>query len=554
MGIIINRVSLVALFYNCLILFVLNESKAQDWAKPIGGATLLSGNFGELRATHLHSGIDIKTGGVEGLPVICVQDGVVSRVAVSPVGYGLALYIDHPDGTTSVYGHLQRLEPRLAALVREIQYNKESFRIDENILFRQVRYRKGDTIAYSGNSGSSAGPHLHFEIRNTRTEHTWNPLLFYSVRDMKAPQVKSLGLYAVKADGRVELLRTCPVKNAGGGKYTVGRSVVPAGKIGLGVHVLDYMEDSWNKLGVYTLDVITGADTLYRLSMDSCSFFQSRLINDVKDFDRYKKKETFYRCFGNRQHELLAVRMQGDGTVNVEPDSVVKVTMCFSDINGNVSRLVLELKGKEAESECRSDDNILRYGVPYVLEQGNWRLELDADALFSSVERVTEVRTDTVSGREILILSRKDTPLYKKATLEVKGEFTEKSFVCELTSSGRKYPLPTTRTAGSLKAEIGSLNRYTVVDDTIAPSITYLGKGTGGTLRFRIKDNFSGIASYRGEVNGEWCLFSYDPRTAILQCLSTEPMFVKGKSNEVRIVVEDYARNRKGLSVKVTLP
>ena len=114
--------------------------------------------------------------------------------------------------------------------------------------------------------------------------------------------------------------------------------------------------------------------------------------------------------------------------------------------------------------------------------------------------------------------------------------------------------MPTTRTAGSLKAEIGSLNRYTVVDDTIAPSITDLGKGTGGTLRFRIKDNFSGIASYRGEVNGEWCLFSYDPRTAILQCLSTEPMFVKGKSNEVRIVVEDYARNRKGLSVKVTLP
>lgn len=554
MRIIINRVLLVAFFYNCLILFVLNDLKAQNLVKPIAGRTLLSGNFGELRATHLHSGVDIKTGGVEGMPVICIQDGVVSRIAVSPVGYGLALYIDHPDGTTSVYGHLQRFEPCLAALVREIQYEKESFRIDENVLSRQLCYRQGDTIAYSGNSGSSAGPHLHFEIRNTRTEHTWNPLLFYSVRDLKAPQVKLLGLYSVKEDGRVELLRTCPVKNVGGGKYSAGRCIVPAGKIGLGAHVLDYMEDSWNKLGVYTLDVVAGRDTLYHLSMDSCSFFQSRLINDVKDFDRYKKREIFYRCFGNRQHELLAVRMQGDGTVNVEPDSVVKVKMCFSDINGNASRLVFELKGKQTEPECLPADNILRYGVPYVLEQGSWHLELDADALFSSVERVAEVRTDTVSGREILILSRKDTPLYKKATLEVKGEFTEKSFVCELTSSGRKYPLPTTRTAGSLKAEIGSLNRYTVVDDTIAPSIIYLGKGTGGTLRFRIKDNFSGIASYRGEVNGEWCLFSYDPRTAILQCLSTEPMFVKGKSNEVRIVVEDYARNRKGLSVKVTLP
>ena len=194
MRIIINRVLLVAFFYNCLILFVLNDLKAQNLVKPIAGRTLLSGNFGELRATHLHSGVDIKTGGVEGMPVICIQDGVVSRIAVSPVGYGLALYIDHPDGTTSVYGHLQRFEPCLAALVREIQYEKESFRIDENVLSRQLCYRQGDTIAYSGNSGSSAGPHLHFEIRNTRTEHTWNPLLFYSVRDLKAPQVKLLGL------------------------------------------------------------------------------------------------------------------------------------------------------------------------------------------------------------------------------------------------------------------------------------------------------------------------------------------------------------------------
>lgn len=545
---------LVAFFYNCLILFVLNDAFAQKLVRPIKGTTLLSGNFGELRATHLHSGIDIKTGGVEGLPVICVQEGVVSRIAVSPVGYGLALYIDHPDGTTSVYGHLKRFEPRLAALVRKIQYAKESFRIDENVLDKQLYYRRGDTIAYSGNSGSSAGPHLHFEIRNTRTEHTWNPLRFYSIRDLKAPRVNSLGLYSVKENGLVEFIRTCPVKNTGPGQYSAGRYIVSAGKIGVGVHALDYMEDSWNKLGVYTLDVVVDADTLYRLSMDSCSFFQSRLINDVKDFERYKKRETFYRCFGNRQQELLAVTMKGDGTIKVEPDSVVQVKMYLSDINGNVSRLVFELKGKPSQPVCLSDNDILRYGIPHILEKGDWRVELDADALFFSIGRMADIRQDSVSDSEMLILSEKDTPLYRKGRLMVKGAFGEKSLLCEVTSSGRKYPLPTTRTAEGLKAEIGSLNRYMVVDDTIAPSIVYLGKGAGKTFRFKIKDDFSGIAFYRGEVNGKWCLFSYDPRTAILQCKSTEPVFMKGKTNYVRIIVEDFAKNRKERSVEIVLP
>ncbi len=554
MGKRLYGVFLIAFFYNSLILFVLDEAAAQKLVRPLRDMTSLSGNFGELRATHLHSGIDIKTGGVEGLPVICVQDGIVSRVAVSPVGYGLALYIDHPDGTTSVYGHLQRFEPRLAALVREIQYAEESFCVDEHILHRRLAYRRGDTIAYSGNSGSSAGPHLHFEIRNTRTEHTWNPLRFYPIRDLKAPQVKYLGLYSVKKDGRVEFLRSCPVKNEGSGKYTAGRYVVPAGKIGIGVHALDYMENSWNKLGVYVLDVVVGMDTLYHLSMDSCSFLQSRLINDVKDFERYKKRETFYRCFGNRQQELLAVTMKGDGTIKVETDSVVQVKMYLSDINGNVSRLVFELKGKSLQPVCLSDNDILRYGIPHILEKGDWRVELDADALFFSVGRMADIRQDSVSGCGILILSEKDTPLYQKGRLMVKGVFSEKSLLCEVTSSGRKYPLPTTRTVEGLKAEIGSLNRYMVVDDTIAPSIAYLGKGAGKTLRFKIKDDFSGIAFYRGEVNGKWCLFSYDPRTAILQCKSTEPVFVKGRPNEVRIVVEDYAQNRKELSVKVVLP
>ena len=192
------------LLFNCLVVIPLNVL-AQQIILPMNKPILLSGNFGELRATHFHSGIDIRTGGVEGLPVVCVKEGRLVRVSVSPTGYGQALYIEHPDGTTTVYGHLQRFVSQITEIVRELQYRQESFKIDADFRPYKLVFRQGDTIAYSGNSGSSGGPHLHFEVRNTLTEHTLNPLHYYQIRDMKAPVIRKLYLYAISEEGCVEL-------------------------------------------------------------------------------------------------------------------------------------------------------------------------------------------------------------------------------------------------------------------------------------------------------------------------------------------------------------
>ena len=545
------RIPVVLLFYvlfNSLALIPL-RSCGQEWMVPVGKSILLSGNFGELRATHFHSGIDIRTGGVEGLPVVCVKDGYLVRVSVSPVGYGQAMYIEHADGTTSVYGHLQRFVPVVAEIVRSIQYEKEHFQVDEDFREYRLFFKQGDTIAYSGNTGSSGGPHLHFEIRNTASERAINPLSFYSIRDRKAPSVKSIYLYAVSGGGCADLLKRVGVKVQGGGRYGAGTVGVPEGKDGVGVYATDYMEDSWNKLGVYRMTLVADSDTLFELSMDSCSFEQACLINEVKDFDAYKKKETVYRCFGNYQHRFLGIRNRNGGYIEVEKDSLVKVNIVLEDKNMNRSEVSLLLKGVEARQEAEA--GIVKYDKDELLELPGCRVELPAGSLFSSVRKRLRVEKDTLTGRDIFVLSEREVPLFHKAHLFLSGDFGVQDLIYEVASDGRKYVVETVHTDAGLKAEINYLSRYAVVKDEQAPEITFLGKFQERALRFRIKDKLSGIKTYRGEVNGKWCLFSYDPRVDLLQCSLEEPVFQKGRINEVRIEAVDRAGNKNELIVKV---
>lgn len=534
--------------FNCLLVISLNTF-AQDMLKPIDRSILLSGNFGELRATHFHSGIDIRTGGMEGLPVVCVKDGRVARVSVSPTGYGQALYVEHEDGTTTVYGHLQRFNDRIAEIVRQIQYEQESFKIDEDLRDRQLVFHRGDTIAYSGNTGSSGGPHLHFEVRNTHSEHTLNPLFFYKIRDSRIPEVRGVYLYRESAAGCIGLVRRIALKPVASGRYTVGQVNIPAGKIGIAVFATDYMNDSWNKLGIYRLGLVAGKDTLFTMQMDSCSFDQTCFINEIKDFDCYKKKETVYRCFGNHQEQVMGVKSKDRGWIAVGKDSIVPVKIDLKDINGNRATVTLTLKGTDAF--VQEEREVLRYDRSYCLDLPGATLELEAGALSASVPKVMKMEKDSVSGRDIFVLSEKDVPLLKKARLFVAGEFDRKALICEVDRSGKKYPLATQWSEEGLAAEIGYLNRYTVVEDRQPPVISFLGKFPDGSLKFKVKDDFSGIAVYRGEVNGRWCLFSYDPRYDLMRCSLEEPVFVSGQVNEVKIMLEDRAGNKNELLVKV---
>lgn len=535
-----------------VLLLMLLLLSSNVWAQtdtllyPLKNIPLLSGNFGELRATHLHSGLDFKTEGREGLPVICVKDGVVARVKVSATGYGNALYLEHEGGITTVYAHLSRFSSRVAKVVRNIQYNKESFEVDENMLGYELRFRAGDTIAYSGNTGSSGGPHLHFEVRDTKTGHALNPLRFLTVKDQTGPNVRGVYVYPVSNEGLRTPPRRVEVKNTGNRVFRGGKIGVPAGRIGVGVQSDDYMKDSWNKLGVYDLSVSANGREVFKMTMNELSFDQTFLINELKDFYHYRDSRLVYLTFGNYQEQLLSVCNRDGGFIQVEKDSVVDVVVDLSDMNGNRSKIMFQLWGKSPSREwvLAEGEKLLMNHQSDSLKKGKYTLWLEADALSHPVvcePAVSSRLRDSIETIEVFSTGKQIYPLMKNVRLLVSGKFPKKSVICLLEKNKRFSALKTRWTEEGLEASPRVLGEYTVRQDTIAPVILYTGR-VGQKICFRMVDDLSGISSYRVEVNGKWCLFTYDAKNRLLEGNINEPVFVKGK-NRLVLKVEDVVKN-----------
>lgn len=519
---------------------------------PMAGEVLLSGSFGELRATHFHSGIDIRTGGREGLPVRVVNDGKLVRVFVSAVGYGNALYIEHPDGKMTVYGHLQRFNPEIREMVRRFQYAEKSFYVDKNVRKANITFKKGDIIGYSGDSGSSGGPHLHFEYRQSSTEVLLNPLRYVDIEDHIAPKPITFYIYTVTADGFVKRLKAADMRQLAEKRYTSGTVEVPAGKIGIAAHVIDYMNNSSNKLGVYKMRMTVDGEKKFDYTVDSCTFSSRRLINEIKDFNLYNdNSKTVYRTFGFYLNRIPGVEAYEDGLINVATGETKKVELDFVDYAGNKSFAEIRLKGVAGNAD--TDFPLLRYDSNCVLTVDALSMQLGSEVLFSSVRRVA--RTDSLEVDDlkykVYLTAEEEIPLMQPVRLHINGEFDDKSVIFRINDKKETKPLTTYHDAGGIYALTDMLGCYAVKSDTVAPTIELLNV-RNGVLKFEIKDDFSGINTYKGEVNGEWCLFEYDAKNDIYSSSTDEPAFIKGE-NRVVITVSDEVGNvtRKIFSIKL---
>lgn len=547
--------------YLFVLFFITFLSFGQDYPKdyfisPLDIPLDLSGSFGELRNNHFHSGIDLKTKGVEGLPVYAVADGYVSRIKISTWGYGKAIYITHPNGYTSVYGHLQRANGTIEDLIHKRHYDEKSFEIELFLKPSELPVKKGEVIAFSGNSGGSGGPHLHFEIRDTKSELIINPLLFgYDklVVDKYKPKVNSIIVYplndtiAVNNEFKPQAI-SLSVNDQG--NY-VTHKVSSNGAIGFGMNVFDNMTNAYNKNGIYKVSTFVNGVPYFSYKFDTFSFDESKHINYFIDYYRLKNMgQRFQRMFMNNEYPLSIVNQnKRDGVLKVQPAASYTYKIVVEDFSQNTSIIEIPVVYKKAEtSQAKSNDfdKKIKAKNEYIFEEENCTITFPANTFYEDFKIKMSVKDD------ILYLHEDEIPVKNNFSIsfdvsKLSEEQKKKSFIAYLDGRNISY-IKSYLKGNNLSAKVKKLGNYKVVQDTTAPKIYGINFAEGktidtfNTLSVKIADDLSGIDTYKAYLNGNWILMEYDYKTKKLVHTLADNIYVKGK-NEFKLIVTDEMNN-----------
>ncbi len=511
------------------LLFVPNYLISQEYRSPVDFKILLSGTFGELRSNHFHAGIDIKTKGVEGQNIYAIEKGYVSRIKVSSYGYGKALYINHPDGRTSVYAHLKKFNSKIEKYIKKEQYKKESFEIDISIQKDILQIEKGDIIALSGNTGSSGGAHLHFEIRETKTQRPINPLSFnMDVKDEIAPIIDQFKIYTeIDKNGTVY---DCFKKNE---IYIIKDTIEVDGNFAVSVSTYDKANHAYNKNGIYSIKLWADSVLTYHFEVDELDFSTSKHINSHIDYaEKTKNNKKYHRCFRLPFNKLNNYKeIVNDGWI-IGKDSIRNIKISIMDYNRNLSVLEFKVKNKIHHNDnyiCKED--IFYHNKINIFQKSNdsnyIKIYTPKNSLYSD-ECFTYNEKDSVEGvyGKIHSCHNELTPLNKKYTMSIKPnvpkEIKNKVYLAKRDKKGNLKNMGGVWKNNIYEARLKEFGDFCIVADTINPIIKGVNIFPGKTFKKQtnikciIKDKESGIKSYRGEIDGKWILMEYDFKTNVI--------------------------------------
>lgn len=558
-----------------IILSVLIFSlKAQDFPQyrsPMDIPVYLSATFAELRNNSFHAGVDIKTQGVEGKNVYAVADGYVSRIGVSPYGYGNVVYITHNDGYTSVYAHLQRFNKAITKYVTDYQYHNKTFAASIYLGKETFPVKAGDFIGLSGNTGSSGGPHVHYEIRHTKSEKPVNPLYFgLPVNDDVRPNIKGIAVYPTDETSTVEGKNSPKYFGVEGKKsgYTLkGQTFVHAnGNIAFGINTDDQVGSSPNKNGPYSYELYLDDVLRFRFECDSFSYSEPKYINSLIDYKRYKEAGNRFVRTEVDPNNRLSMYVVKKGVVNVEEGDTVAVSFRIADFAGNISVASFQLVGTAAVEVEHDPISRSQYFVKAdgslnsTIEIENFQVVMEKNTLF----RDTWMNTGTTDPKgccsRCYRFGEPTMAVFKTLTLRIKPDEkwadNKQLYIAYFEDGGKVSSLGGKLAAdGYVETTTRSLGKYALKIDSIAPTVkiqNFKDNDTitsGNTLKVKISDDMTGVDSYNIYANDAWLLGKYDAKNNLLYYEVDGHM--KAGNNTVKIVVKDGVGN--ATTKKVTL-
>ena len=563
---LLNRFLIISiLFFNTLI----DRPKDKSiFISPIKIPLLLSANFGELRIDHFHSGLDIKTQGVTGKEVLAASDGYIYRISVSPGGFGKALYLRHPSGYSTVYAHLDRFTPEIEKYVIARQHEKKSYLVTLFPQRENFPVKQGDLIAYSGNSGSSSGPHLHYEVRESDTEIPVNPLLFeFGTGDDIKPVIEKLVIYPINRNSFINegnSMKKLTVSGSNGNYFIPEQNEIRiSGLTGFGIKAYDLLNDSYNKCAVYSIELSVDSISIFKYVMEGFSFNESRFINSHIDYETYMKESIFIERMFVLPNDKLGVYKDvvNRGVLNFNDNLTHLVNVIVTDINNNKSTLTFKVKPdvvkvKEIAGDANKNLKIMPFNRSNRFISDGISVNIPNGALYDTLYFDYMRTTGTKEMlSDIHAVHNKYTPLHKSYTLSLKPQRIfpgkeSKMVIAQISYDMEKSALISNWEEGYLKTEVNSFGNFYVGIDTISPVISANGLVSGADLtgkkeiRIKITDDFSGIKSYEPSIDGNWALFEYDPKNFLLIYKFVPERITKGTKHYLSLTVTDNTDNK----------
>lgn len=522
---------------------------------PLRVTPALSGNFGELRPNHFHAGIDLKTGGQEGLDVLAIEDGYVSRIKISPYGYGKVLYIDHPNGYTSVYAHLSGFEASIAAYIKEQQFALKSVDVDLFPAKNLLPVSRGALVAYSGNTGGSAGPHLHFEIRETKSEIPRNPLLLnFPIQDTKPPVIEAIAVVPLNQSSKVNGAKTTFRSRVSGSSLMAQQPIKIQGAFGLQVRGFDSQDGSANQNGIFKIDWYVDDELIGYFKADSIPFDISRHMNALIDYPYYYYNKgrylKLYRVPGN---QLPNLKYPNNGIMNLK-NGEHKVTIVAADVHGNQTKLTFDVlvespASTESSSLKNTNEKLLRWDLPYFYESETFKLFLPRLCVYESETLKINELKGAIPSIEVMNPS---IPVQEAFVIQTPIPATAASktgwFIAQLDANGKPIKALSTKVNQEwLTAESRSFGRFGPYQDVFAPNIKSVNFISGnhynsGLIKFYISDALSGIEKIEVYVNNQWMRYDYEPKQDLIT-IDVMDISKSTENQEIMLKVTDLAGN-----------